>query len=88
MEDYLDRPVFKRLAANDTSSAPGHQGGIVIPLELVPYFPVLESNNESKRPTSEVEITAELLVDGHPSVKLPPDFSTRLGVVPAHPNIV
>jgi putative restriction endonuclease len=38
----FDRPMFKRLAPNDTGAAPGHQGGIVIPKDLGPYFPDLE----------------------------------------------
>jgi putative restriction endonuclease len=39
-EDF-DAPLFNVLAHNDTGQAVGHQGGIVIPKDLDPYFPQL-----------------------------------------------
>ena len=58
-----DSPVFKRLAANDTSKAPGHQGGIVIPKDLEGYFPRLEGEISAAFPTLDEAVHAELLVD-------------------------
>jgi putative restriction endonuclease len=42
-----DSPVYKVLAANDTSSAPGHQGGVVIPKKLWEYFPPLNQETSA-----------------------------------------
>lgn len=62
--EILDRPVFKRLSANDTAGSVGHQGGLVIPKDIAPYFPPLDANNDPANPTSEATIRAELFVDG------------------------
>lgn len=59
-----DDPIFKRLARNDTSSAPGHQGGIVIPKALSNYFPTLHGNISAQNPTLDMDIEADLFVDG------------------------
>jgi putative restriction endonuclease len=59
----FDRPMFKRLAPNDTGAAAGHQGGIVIPKDLGPYFPDLEilATNTSQ-PTVDRKVRALLFV--------------------------
>lgn len=59
-----DKPVFKILANNDTGNAKGHQGGIVIPKDITPYFPSLRQNNSSVNPTSDIKILAELFLNG------------------------
>jgi putative restriction endonuclease len=49
-----DKPFFKILANNDTGAAAGHQGGVVIPITLRPYFPDLdESVTSSESPTTD-----------------------------------
>ena len=40
-DEKWDFPFFKKLAANDTGSSPGHQAGMVIPKELRIFFPSL-----------------------------------------------
>jgi putative restriction endonuclease len=55
-----DRPFFKKLAKNDTADAAGHQGGMVIPKELRPFFPGLTGITTSDAPTVEAKISAEL----------------------------
>lgn len=59
----FDVAFFKMLAANDTSSAPGHQGGIVIPKDLADFFPRLPEASPEK-PTVDVPIRAELWKEG------------------------
>lgn len=61
-----DAPCFKVLASNDTSSAPGHQGGIVIPKDIADFFPELPLETSSVDPTVDVELQAELMVNGRP----------------------
>lgn len=53
-------PAFKVLANNDTGSAPGHQGGIVIPEALRFLFPQLPSVLSAQRPTIDQRLRAEL----------------------------
>lgn len=53
-------PVYKVLAANDTSSAPGHQGGVVIPKKLWEYFPPLNQKTSAENPTREIILSADL----------------------------
>lgn len=55
-----DAAFFKVLAANDTGQRRGHQGGLVIPKELVQYFPNLP---EAGGPTSDRGLTL-ILMDG------------------------
>lgn len=55
-----DLPIFKVLANNDTGSAPGHQGGIVIPEALRLYFPQLKGQVSSENPTIDQRLEAEL----------------------------
>ncbi len=55
-----DLPVYKILAANDTSSAPGHQGGVVIPKKLWEYFPPLNQETSAQTPTREIILLADL----------------------------
>lgn len=59
-----DFPFFKKLANNDTSTAKGHQGGIVIPKELRIFFPQLsESITSAQAPTTDQRIEADLFVE-------------------------
>lgn len=57
-----DLPFFKVLANNDTGAASGHQGGIVIPTVLRPFFPGL-SETSSLNPTADQRIEADLFVE-------------------------
>jgi putative restriction endonuclease len=58
----FDRPLFKRLAPNDTASAAGHQGGVVIPKEMDPYFPQLIGTVSAAIPTVDKTVRAALFV--------------------------
>lgn len=60
----FDRPVFKQLASNDTGQAAGHQGGMVIPKDLDPYFPQLSGKISASNPTIDENIQAILIVGG------------------------
>lgn len=60
----LDGAVFKKLAHNDTGQARGHQGGIVIPKDIAPFFPPLPAVIATAGPTVDSTLTAELFVDG------------------------
>jgi putative restriction endonuclease len=59
----FDVPSYKRLANNDTTSTGAHQGGIVIPKELIDYFPKLDGTISAERPTLDNEISADLIVN-------------------------
>lgn len=52
--------AFKRLAHNDTSSAPGHQGGVLIPKDLQGFFPILSGTPTTLKPTVEKWLKADL----------------------------
>lgn len=56
----FDAPLFKILAPNDTGNAPGHQGGIVIPRDLDPYFPQLSRQVTPAKPTVDQFVVAHL----------------------------
>ena len=56
----FDAPLFKILAHNDTGQAVGHQGGVLIPKELEPYFPSLSKRVTQQAPTQEEFVTADL----------------------------
>lgn len=58
-----DLPFFKVLANNDTGAASGHQGGIVIPKDLRPFFPGLSGVTSSWNPTTDQRIEADLFVE-------------------------
>lgn len=60
----LDKGIFKRLAHNDTGAAKGHQGGIVIPKDLGPFFPALNGNVSGANPTNDVRLEVELYING------------------------
>ncbi|MFC7699475.1 HNH endonuclease [Bradyrhizobium sp. GCM10028915] len=60
----FDKPVFKQLAPNDTGQAAGHQGGMVIPKDLDPYFPQLQGKTSAANPTIDENIRAILVVGG------------------------
>ncbi|MCD4830759.1 MAG: HNH endonuclease [Anaerohalosphaeraceae bacterium] len=55
-----DKPFYKLLARNDTSDAPGHQGGMVIPKPLRQYFPNLHGVTTEQSPTIDIDLTAVL----------------------------
>ncbi|MFA5423230.1 MAG: HNH endonuclease [Phycisphaerae bacterium] len=59
-----DFPFFKKLASNDTSSAPGHQGGMVLPKDLRIFFPSLEGETTETSPTIDRTIKALLTIEG------------------------
>lgn len=61
MHDF-DRPLFKRLAHNDTGAAAGHQGGVVIPKDMDRYFPQLSGAVTFANPTIDKHIRAALFV--------------------------
>lgn len=56
----FDAPLFKLLAHNDTGQAVGHQGGIVIPKDLDPYFPQLSRHITPEQPTQDQKVVADL----------------------------
>lgn len=61
--DEWDAPFFKRLAHNDTGRAPGHQGGILIPKDLRPFFPSLDERRVSKgKPTVDRYLSTQMFV--------------------------
>lgn len=60
----FDSPVFKVLSKNDTGSARGHQGGMVIPKDLEEYFPPLRGRVTAISPTVEQLIEADLFLNG------------------------
>ncbi len=56
-----DSPFFKRLANNDTGDSRGHQGGMVLPKDLRPYLPSLDTKLISvTTPTSDRYLQAEM----------------------------
>lgn len=59
----FDRPLFKRLAHNDTGAAAGHQGGVLIPKDMDRYFPQLSGAATPANPTVDKHIRAALFVD-------------------------
>jgi putative restriction endonuclease len=56
----FDRPLFKRLAHNDTGQAVGHQAGVLIPKDMDSYFPQLVQIASAVNPVPSVAIIAEL----------------------------
>ena len=60
----FDKPVFKRLANNDTGAARGHQSGFVIPRDLDGFFPDLQASVTAATPSPSQEIRAILYLDG------------------------
>jgi putative restriction endonuclease len=61
MNDF-DRPLFKKLAHNDTGSAAGHQSGVVIPKAIDKYFPQLSAAVNASNPTVSCDLRATLFV--------------------------
>jgi putative restriction endonuclease len=55
---------IQAVAHNDTGQAVGHQGGIVIPIALDPYFPQLSGKISPQNPTIDENIRAMLIVGG------------------------
>jgi signal transduction histidine kinase len=51
------------LANNDTGSAPGHQGGVVIPEALRQYFPQLKGSISPQHPTIDQRMEADLFAE-------------------------
>lgn len=58
-----DFPIFKVLANNDTGTAKGHQGGVVIPKDLRPFFPGLTGKVTALTPTIDHRVEAQLFVE-------------------------
>jgi len=58
-----DFPIFKVLANNDTGNASGHQGGIVVPKVLRPFFPGLAGAVSAATPTIDHRVEAQLFVE-------------------------
>jgi putative restriction endonuclease len=56
----FDRPLFKRLAHNDTGQAVGHQAGVLIPAAMDSYFPQLGATASAANPAPSLDITADL----------------------------
>lgn len=56
----FDRPLFKRLAHNDTGQAVGHQAGVLIPSAMDSYFPQLGAMATALNPAPGVDVTADL----------------------------
>ena len=56
-------PIFKVLSNNDTGSAPGHQGGVVIPEALRKHFPPLQGTTSEDKPTIDLRLQAELYLE-------------------------
>ena len=63
-DEKWDFPFFKKLAANDTGQAPGHQAGMVIPKELRIFFPSLSGDTTATDPTIDRKIKALLTIEG------------------------
>lgn len=59
-EPSWDAAFFKRLSHNDSGQAVGHQGGVVIPIPLRQFFPVLAATATAASPTADTFITADL----------------------------
>lgn len=58
-----DAPFFKQLAHNDTGQAAGHQGGMVVPKDLWPFFPALDGGAANAfRPTVDRHLRVEMYV--------------------------
>lgn len=61
-DQEFDAPFYKVLARNDTPSAPGHQGGVVIPKDLRVFFPPLDA--QLANPTVDVKLDLQLSLAG------------------------
>ena len=57
-----DCAIYKKLALNDTGEAPGHQGGMVIPMDLRKFFPGLPQQASADNPTVDHRIIADLYI--------------------------
>ena len=58
----FDRPLFKKLAHNDTGAAAGHQSGVVIPKAIDKYSPQLSAAVNVSNPTASCDLKAALFV--------------------------
>lgn len=56
----FDRPLFKKLAHNDTGQAVGHQAGFLVPKDLEDFFPTLSALVTPLQPTVGENVTAFL----------------------------
>ena len=67
MTDFtdFDRPLFKKLAHNDTGQAVGHQAGFLVPKDLEGYFPTLSALVTPLQPTVSQSVTAFLFHQNH-----------------------
>lgn len=61
LDSNWDAPFFKRLARNDTGSAPGHQAGMVFPKDLRLFLPSLNESAISEiSPTTDRHLAGSL----------------------------
>jgi putative restriction endonuclease len=58
----FDRPLFKKLAHNDTGAAAGHQSGVVIPKAIDKYFPQLSAAANASNPAVSCDLRAALFI--------------------------
>ena len=63
-DENWDFPFFKKLAANDTSAAPGHQAGVVILKGMRMFLPSLSGNISAESSTVDRHIKALLAIEG------------------------
>ncbi|MBE0508219.1 MAG: HNH endonuclease [Marinospirillum sp.] len=61
--DDWDHPVYKVLANNDTGNTTGHQGGVLIPVDLREFFPGLTGVYSADQPTVDQRVEAQLFVE-------------------------
>lgn len=65
IDQEFEGPLFKVLPRNDTGEAPGHQAGMVIPVELRSFFPALPPATPAQ-PVPSTPIKAILILDDAP----------------------
>jgi putative restriction endonuclease len=62
IDQEFEGPLFKILSKNDTAQAPGHQAGVVIPVDLRPFFPTLSIATQT-HPVPSVALKVILVLD-------------------------
>ena len=59
-----DHPFFKVLAKNDTGQASGHQSGLVVPIPIQQYLPIIPGEPCKEKPSIAIPLTAHLYAAG------------------------
>ena len=59
-----DHPFFKVLAMNDTGQASGHQSGLVVPIPIQQYLPIIQGQPCKEKPSIAIPLTAYLYAAG------------------------